>query len=451
MATVVALVFLTVCLTNVVRAIVAPGVINVFAAVLGVFSIGYFQLPIFFIELTPMRSLDPEIVATVAWMALLFHLCVLAGLEFARSRLHNIPPLRLGAIDRTMTANWWVTTAVAATVYLTYILTVETTSYAAENVEAYYADRSAFAGIIAFLAGLALTVIAVNLALAVRDRRRGAVLTGLALLLVIELILLGRGQRLIFIAPLFSVFAAFAAQRQYRAAAVGSLIGVVALVLVSPFAVVLREARAADRSVTASTVDFDLGATPGSALLQSLVDRADGLEVATVLKDHFDRRGGGMNARYYYSVLVIPVPRFLYPTKPQILSDTGEAGGEASVLAWQLRKGNSLGSLTAFGFIIAYREGGWPMVIVNGLAAGAMFGFLLLSFARGGFVAQCFFCIAFVSWSVAKVPPSLWEALVNVLTYLPVLAGLLLLNTLLSLRATKSSGAPLSAPSPASS
>lgn len=413
-----------------------PGVINAFAGVLGAFSIGYFTLPIFYIDMTPMRNLAPEVVASVTWMALLFHICVLVGLEIARSRISTIRPFTLPMIDGLLSRNWWPSTIVAASVYFVYITTIQLTSYSSDDFNSFFEEQTPFAGAVGFLGRFALGMIAVNLAAAVYAKRPARVATGLVILALIELILIGKGQRFVFIAPLFTVFAAMMARRQYRAAAIGILVGVGALVLVSPFAVMLREARTTDRTLTASNVSYDLGESPGQALLQSMLDRADGLEVATVLRDHFDRRGSGIGPRYYFSVLMVPIPRVLLGQKPTALSTTGTADGEISVLAWQLQKGNSLGSLTAFGFIVPYREGGWPMVIINGMATGLLFGFLLRTFARGGPVGQVLFTISFVNWCVARVPPSFWEAMVDVMTYLPIVLTLVLLNFFLSRRAS---------------
>jgi hypothetical protein len=111
--------------------------------------------------------------------------------------------------------------------------------------------------------------------------------------------------------------------------------------------------------------------------------------------------------------------------------------------------GSNTGSLTAFGSVIAYREGGWSWIPVNGLLAGMLIAWLLNWFQRGGLLSQAFFAMAFVNWSIRKVPPSLFEVMVDVMTYLPVLAVLYVLNRIVEGERWEASPAAASPPAPA--
>ncbi len=102
---------------------------------------------------------------------------------------------------------------------------------------------------------------------------------------------------------------------------------------------------------------------------ESILGRSDLISVTVYMKDYIDNVGY-VGWEYYYSVLVSPVPRFLYPDKPYVLSSNGRLDGEISALAWKEIMGG-LGSLTAFGGLTAYREGGWLGVVLDGFADGA--------------------------------------------------------------------------------
>jgi hypothetical protein len=408
-----------------------PSITSAFLATVSLFSIGYMQLPILFRGMTTLQDVDDTLLSQVVGMELLFFTCVVAGVWLADRRKISLGGIRLRVLDGILTRHWWVTTIVAAGLYLAYLSTADLTSYASEDYNAFFEDRSALTGVLSFFSGMSLAVLALNLVIAFQRRRWYRFGFVALLFALIEGRLVQGAQRLLFIEPLFMIFACFVGLKQYRTAFLAIATGVAALVLVSPFAVALREARAAEASAQTSVSSFSYGSNPLETLLQSILDRADLIYVSTRMKDYVDLHGY-VGSKYYLSVLEIPIPRALYPDKPYALSDTGDMHGEASVLAWHIVVGNQIGSLTQFGAIVAYREGGWIAVILDGFAAGLLFGVALNMFSRGGYIAHIFLPIAFVNWSVRKVPPSFSEAMVDVMTYVPIFAGLYLLAAVLS-------------------
>ena len=427
----VGVVFLCLAVGSIWLAVRRPDPFTIFAATLGLFSAGYYALPLLLPDMAGLRVVSEHDIDLVALMCILYLGCVLSGLGVVARSAGRLPVMRFPRLDQVATRHWWVVTIIAAGGYATYLQTADITSYSAEDFSAFFEDRSPFFAIIGFFSSFALAILALNFALAITERRAVRIAASLAIFAFIELRLLSGAQRLLFITPLFMIFVSLAGLRQFRVAASALTIGVLALLVVSPFAVALREARGGgDSSIQTAKVSYSGGYF--STTLQSIVDRSDLIYNMTFLKPYVDEHGY-VGPTFYESVLVIPVPRALIPDKPYELSDTGKPDGEASILAWHIIVGDTLGSLTAFGPIIAYREGGWLAVIIDGVAAGALFAFCLGVTARSGYWGRVFLPMAFVSFAVAKVPTSFFEALAQVLTYLPILLGLGFAEALLAL------------------
>lgn len=429
-----ALIFIAMCGLAVLVALRRPHPLTMFAGTLCIFATGYYGLPMLLIERSALRYLpEAEIVAPIA-MALLFMVMLLVGMISIGSWAERKggPGLRLPVIDQALLRHFWVGLIACNAIVIGYNATNVQTFYQVSGVEAYLETRSAFSGMIGFFLGLAQALSAVYFAMAIRDRNRRRMIAAAICTLGQMAVVATAGQRLIFITPIIMVMAALVSQRAYRTAGIALASGIVALLIISPFAVALRSGAWNDtREIVAE--NFTYGDSPLETMVQSIVDRGDILQNTVALKGYVDSRGY-VNAQYYYSVLTIPVPRFVYPGKPYILSDTGTMDGEASIIAWRLLVGNSIGSLTAFGPIVAYREGGWLWLPINGLLTGGLFAFLLSAFSRGGTLGNVLYVMAFFNWGIMKVPPSFMEAMVAVMTYLPVIAVLVVINQLLQAR-----------------
>lgn len=411
------------------RAYRNPSPLSIFNGVISLFSIAYYGLPTILIERSTLRYLPEAELTAMILMALIFMLSVLCGTLVSQARFKGLPGLKLDFLDYFLDKYWWAGTVASNSIVILYTLGRTLTFYQTKSVEEFYETQSSYAGFLGFVISLIQALSAIYLARAIAGRARlKCLIAGLGILVQMALVL-NAGQRLIFITPAILVFAALVAQRSYREAASAFAIGIAALLLVSPFSVALRYGTwNGTQDVEAKA--FTYGDNPVDSMLQSIVDRADILETMAALKAHVDANGHP-GPLYYYSVLVVPIPRFLYRNKPFPISSDGTLHGQAPVLVWHLLMGPTLGSLTSFGSIIAYREGGWLWVPINGFLTGILYAILLLGFSRGGIVAQSFFALAFLRWSVAKVSPSLMEMMSDVMTYLPVIIVLLVINRLL--------------------
>jgi oligosaccharide repeat unit polymerase len=405
--------------------------INVHLGVVGLFSIGYYPLPVLLKPLSTLVEFPEDQVAHAIFMHWLFLLCLIFGATLAKRHCGIIKPLRFGFIDTIFSGYQKYIVLLCFILYMIYYSTNDLTSYASDNLEAYYEDRPAFVAIVATLSDLALATITLFYAHASFRKQRLFAFVLATMITVIVLLSALLGQRLALILPLCMVFIALFLTRQSLKAIRTLGLTVVVLAVASPFAVFLRENRGSSgerQSATAVASNYSFSETSFQSSLQSLVDRSDLIYVTVAMKPYLDTMDD-IGWKYYFSVLAIPIPRVIYPNKPYVLSSNGDPGGEMSVLAWQTLIGGR-GSLTAFGGLVAYREGGWVGVILNGLATGILFIFLARWLGQGSLVARVFYINLFVQLAVRKVPPSFFEALASLLTFAPLLACLFLISKL---------------------
>ena len=429
MHVILALLFLAICGASIVYALLRPGPVAIFMATVSLFSVGHYGLPMLLVERSELRYLPDKEISSVIAMALMYFVAIIIGASLLLRRESSINGIKFPILDRILEDHWWKGALVSSSVTIAYYSIHTFTWYQVENVEVFIETRSPFEGLLGFFVTFAQAAMSLYGAIAFKNRwwRRFYFILGAV---AIELFLLrDAGQRLVFITPILVIFAVLVAQREFKTAGMALLAGVGALVIISPFAVALRSGSWNNQQDVIAE-SFSYGDDPVDTMLQSIVDRGDILVNMTYLKAHVDSQGY-VGPMYYYSIFVIPIPRFLYKDKPSILSDNGRKDGEASVLAWRLKLNNNMGSLTAFGSIVAYREGGWVWMIINGLLSGALFAWVFTACSRGGFIAQTCFGVAFVAWSISKVPTSLFESMVTVMTYLPVILALFIIERVL--------------------
>jgi hypothetical protein len=400
--------------------------------VIAIFSIGYFCLPVWFKQLSPLQYYKDGVIAKAVLLFFLFALFVVFGTWAGRLVVPVSVAFRTGSLDAVLDRNrrWLVVAAFLWYAY--YYSTNELTSYAAQDFEAYFKDDGAFSAITAGTADIALGWIALNVALALRDRRRREFWLYLVLLGTCVVMLLFVGQRLAILSPIAMLMASLALTGQMKQAGKTLFLGVAALLLVSPVAVAVREAPV-NVSAEEAVSTFDYGDAPIETIFQSIIDRGDLLYVAIEMMPRIDADPLPGFA-YYGSVLVNPVPSVLFPggSKPYLLSTNGTASGELSIYAWQSLHSSDTGSLSAFGGLVAYRELGWTGVPVNGLLTGLLFLFLYRWLGQGGLLCMVCYSSLFVSLSVKKVPPSFWEALSELMPLLPTLLAAFLLEKVLT-------------------
>lgn len=441
MHVVLALIFIGICTGLLALAVWRPGAITAFCAASALFSIGYYGLPMLLIERSTLRYLpEAEISATIG-MALLFLLGMLAGIATQASRsATSTVGFRLSHLDDLLEKYWWPGVIGSNAIIIAYNAMRTITFYQVDDVGAFIEGRSAFEGLLGFATTFAQAFSALYFVRALLSESKLRIGVAGAGILIQTILVLDAGQRLVLITPLFLVMSAMVVSRNFKLAGATLGAGIAFLLIVSPFAVAVRSG-AWNNTQDLQAESFDYGENAFDTMLQSIVDRGDILQNMATLKAYVDANGT-VGPTYYYSVLAIPVPRAIYPEKPYVLSDTGEMDGEASILAWRLSIGPSMGSLTAFGSIIAYREGKWLWVPVNGFLTGLLMAFLLTWFQRSGIIGHAFFCMAYLNWAIRKVPPSLMEVMVDVMTYLPVIFALWVANRLLEGDARSSGTAP---------
>ncbi|WP_454724287.1 MULTISPECIES: hypothetical protein [Cupriavidus] len=438
--------YFAVCAILLVRMLMRQTMPSIHLGLLALFSVGYMIVPLLMKAEASLTSFAPETIAVALSIHFLYFLSLLLGFACVAAA-RNIRPVSAPRLDELIDSHRGLVFFVCLVVYVTYFFSNDVTSYSSDDFEKFFHERSPYVALIATVAGYSQALMAVTFALSVRRSSRLMRVAMAAGFAGVVVLLLSAGQRLAVLAPcimLFVAFANFGQKRQAFKILGGSL---VVLLLLSPFAVYLREAgtlATGKAKILEAASDFSYGDSTAGTALKSIAERADLLSNTIYLKayiDHHDYVG----PEYYYSVLISPVPRLLLGEKPYPVSSDGTIDGEISNLAWRIIVGWSTGSLTAFGAITAYRQGGWLVLIIDGLLVGALGAYLCRRLAGGGAVGGMFYVIILPIIAVKRVPASLMEALADILPMLPAFLVVLALDRILQRRARRRSrwqGAP---------
>ncbi|WP_411846127.1 hypothetical protein AAFN60_00020 [Roseibacillus persicicus] len=255
----------------------------------------------------------------------------------------------------------------------------------------------------------------------------------LAVYVLISLISSFKGQRLAAIIPFVMLFVFSVRQIGLKKALPGLVAIGVFLVIISPVAVFFREswANQDEKSVRDQLVVYLEDGPSDEGVFTTIGERADLYYVTYLFLSEeeleFDR------IRYVSSVLFAFLPREFRPNPHYPLSDDGSIYGETSVVAWFIERRNysQVGSLTAFGGLYAFREGGWFWVPVNGFLCGAFGSFLCTCFARWGLMGSFFLGVFTLSFVVKYVPSSLFQLLVSLSQYMNVIFAIVLFECFL--------------------
>jgi hypothetical protein len=428
----VALLFTITCGYLILRMAKARDAVDIQLGVIGVFSVGYYCLPIWFKQLSPLRDLPVRDIVAATMIHWLFLAALIVGTESGRQVIAIRKGLMTDHLDRVITNFHPILVFTAFAIYIWYYFTQDITSYSSGNFESFFANRGPLFAIIANISNLSLAFMAYSVALAWKNGSRNALLysgmLGFCLLLLFFV-----GQRLALLAPVIMLLGSLAITGQAGRAKGLLGIAVAILLVVSPIAVFVRQSLADKNAATATSAvsSFSYGDNAAGTIFQSIIDRGDLIYVTARMKPYIDAepRPGFI---YYGSVLAIPIPKAVFPGhKPYLLSTNGAPGGELSIKSWLTLLGGT-GSLSAFGGIVAYREASWFGVLLNGLATGVLFIFLNRWLGRGGILAGVFYAQLFVLITVKKVPPSFFEALAELMGLLPLMLILILINWLLT-------------------
>lgn len=144
-----------------------------------------------------------------------------------------------------------------------------------------------------------------------------------------------------------------------------------------------------------------------------LLERVDLIATSTTLLDYLETEDFN-TVLFLKSVFFQFIPGFMIELKPYPLSDSGDAFGELSVIAYGIRNGfGKLGSMTVFGGILAFRVGGLLWVGLSGFLA-ARFTKVLLNITSGmGALGVVLAYNIIFSVTIKKAPMSLSEVLVS--------------------------------------
>lgn len=386
-------------------------------SILAVFSVGYFGMPMIFFEYSVLQYTDRSSLEAALLMSVLFLLAVFAGYQASRGfcREQRARQGSLSALNQIFFGRPRLSFVVACASYWTYVINNTLSVYQSGGVENFIESYRSVDAIIAFVGNFGLAAMALIFAREVGGRSRAVN----AILLVAYLLpiaaLVSTAQRNAVLLPFIYLSAALAVTGNVRLAYRAVFGGIGVIFLLSPLLVFFRETStvAADLSFVDSVSMFRFSEDTFMNLIQSLVDRADILYNMVFLIEHIDVAGFA-NAEYFSSVALKFVPGIFYAGKPIAMSSDGSITGHLSVIAWSLVRGDSsIGSLTVFGAITAYREGGWIWMMLNGFLTGVTFNVLFRAFAHGHDWKKLFYIVVFPGLCVKSVPPSFLEILTS--------------------------------------
>ncbi len=377
------------------------------------FSIGYYILPVFFRERTQLLLVNDYELAELVLMALLFFFFLVVGVVFCESSKINRRPLTFPRLDSFVYRNLYKFFWLGFILWIMYFLNNNLTTYISGGIEAYQEQESVFSGLLGALSSICISIIAYSLSISIKLKSKKVALM-IVLSIFILFLLLSTAQRLFLLTPLFTFIGALFLTDQKRKSFRIILISVLILIISSPLLVFLRQSQENEKFILNPTNQFSSKNVFEDGF-NSLLDRSDLYFVMYNLKKYFDHPNYDFNHfQYYGSVFESFIPQVFLSSKSQVLSDNGRLDGEISVLAWDQIVGNGIGSLTSFGAISAYRQGGWLWLIFNGLFTGFLYYFFCMYFSRGGTIAQILFLSVFTSISIQQVPPSLMYFIVYI-------------------------------------
>ncbi len=409
----------------------------------GVFSIGYYVLPVMFQEYSGLDSFKTTEIFEVMVMSLLFFVSLYLGYTFIISRKISvrIKGLKFQGLDELFERTTHLIFFICISIWGLYVMNFELTGYQSLDRQAYFTTISMFGGLMAYFSELCLSVAVYITAKSIgsNNKTKSVVYSTFTFLSLIPLIY--TAQRLAILSPFLVFVAALGLNGLHKLSVKVFVIAIAFLLAMSPVMVFMRELGNSDGTADISEMISSVFAGEDSYILvsfKSILARADLLSVMIQMKDYLENQSLP-SFTYYLSVVGSYIPRFIWPSKPYPLSDDGTIYGEISVLAWsELVSNQYIGSLSSFGSIIAYREGGWLWVPFNGLLVGVVFALVYLILTRGGHISKILFCTLITSLAVKNVPPSFFTLIVmlsatfNVVVVLKIISILLPKNSRLA-------------------
>ena len=429
MAITLSLVFLMISVTLIALLALKRDIIFAQFGILGVFAIAYYTIPVLFKSSSALADEPDDWITASVGLHLVFFVSMLLGAFVASAWAKALNPLHVRPLDDILVRRRAFISTVAVIVILINMWLFPASTYSAENLRDYIEAQDPYRQASAGFSALGIAFVAFSFSDALKRRQARAAMAYGGIIGLAVLVAFSTGARQLIISPLVLVYVNLCLDGRKRLALSAAGLVAVILVLASPLVVYMRENHGDEGSrirVVEAYKGFGYGENPLETLVQGVVERADLLDVTIKLKDIIDSTNY-VGWPFYYSVLVAPIPRIIYPNKPYVLSDNGQIDGEISIMAWKATLGGD-GSLSAFGGIVAYREGGWLAVVLDGLAAGVLYRVVARWLGGGGVVGRLLFSNFLLAVAVGKVPASFFEALAALLGQAPLLLMIVMLS-----------------------
>lgn len=384
----------------------------------GAFSIGYYVLPIFYLKESGLNKAGEFEVTTVLLMSILFFIFMILGVKtnLLINQKRTFSTLNSRNLDYYLLKYYKILFALGFLCWTYYFLNSNVTSYSSTDFEGFFSKKEKFDGISSEIGAIGLSFMAITLVIAFVKRSKVRILFS-AIFIFNVLLMLSTAQRLFLITPIFMLVASFYVYNFRKFAFRIILTGVILLMLISPLMVFLREYQGdtdGKSKIFEASKSYNSNSNAIVKGFYSILERSDLLYVMTRMKTIIDDKNNFNHEQYLYSVISAYIPRPLFPQKPYPLSDDGTIYGELSSKAWYIIVGPSTGSLTAFGSITAYREGGWFWLLLNGFLTGYSLNWICIYLTKSSHLGRVIFVSIFVTLSIKNVPLSFFYLLVYV-------------------------------------
>jgi hypothetical protein len=427
-----AIIMLCICLYTIIKLYRERTVVNILLCVIGGFSIGYYVLPIFFKTYSQLEYVSGDKVSVILIMDILFFVALILGIKLKNARMTKgkiSRGLLLPKLDSWYLKRYKSLFYLCFGIWLIYYFTTNITYYTAGSLAEYEQQiYSGTNGIMSTIGGICTAIMAVSVAISYKNKSKKYLFVSLY---IVRVVLATAGaQRLTSIEPLFMLALAFFLIVDSKICFKIMGIGVIFLIIISPL---LNYMRNYERSETAGAKKLSgVKYESDNPILEGfiiIVQRADLIYNSVALKERYDLGMETFNHRqYFFSILCAPIPRLIFPDKPYLLSDNNKPSGEISQQIWRILISNDYGSLTAFGAITAYREGGWLWLIINGFLTGILLSWICNYLGRGGIFSKILLVFVFVPISFQQAPTSFFYLLISLISLFYLIIFFKLLN-----------------------
>ncbi len=176
MSFIIALLFIITCGFLLIQMVLTRQIIDIQLGVLSLFALGYYPLPVVFKPISTLSDIPDTKVFFALLIHWLFFVMLLVGIATARRYIGAVKPLRFAALDQIGERNRLLFCFIAFLLQLGYVATTPQTSYASQDFDGFFEEKSPIRSIFAAASGLSIGFIAMSYATAslYRDKRGGS-------------------------------------------------------------------------------------------------------------------------------------------------------------------------------------------------------------------------------------------------------------------------------------